>query len=75
MDTRNGTILSESELIGEYGADYVDSPGYRYIKVNESDMTKKQRMLRKVSIHDNRSILGKQRVRARIQLRTHIKNK
>ena len=35
----------------------------------------KKKVLRKVSKYDNRSVLGKQRVRTRIQLRNHIKNK
>jgi len=72
MDTRTGELYkfkNEEELkkkIIEFRGDLVE--------IKESEMTEKQKKNMRVSLYDNRSILGKRRIRSRRE-RNRLKRK
>lgn len=60
MNVDTGEIIKfENNEDFEKAADELQG---KLIEINESDMTNKQKELKKVSLHDNRSVLGKMRV-------------
>ncbi len=62
MNTRTGELLTleeRTQIIDECDA------AIRFIAVEQSEMTKKQRQTHQVSLHDHRSTLGRKLTNAR----------
>ena len=59
MNTKTGEIIPFDELMKLSLWEQED-----YIDINDDELTEKQRKNRKVSLKDNRSVLGKKRIKA-----------
>ena len=57
MDCKTGLIHNES-LLRQMLSNSAQFPGPRFIEVQKDEMTPKQTAAKKVSLHDNRSMLG-----------------
>ena len=68
MNTRTGEIIDGKELeelkqkmdeLGEEGIEELKAEMKNFVEIQNADMTRKQKRLKQVSKHDNRSKLGK----------------